>query len=158
MQISDLRDGAMTIIGKGRKQRTVYFNAKALLVLEQYMKERTDANPYIFPKGVHIADWPHEIRKRGAAQMWYTHPDLVGTGPIDKGSIENIVREIGKRAGVDKTHPHRFRRTCATNALKKGMPIEMVSKMLGHENIATTQIYLDLSEEDLKIYHSKLVT
>lgn len=157
MRYDALQDGKMSIIGKGRKQRTVYFNAKALLAVERYMDERKDANPYIFPRGIHIAEWPHEMRTRREALRWYTHPELVGAGEINCSSIESTVREIGKRAGVENTHPHRFRRTCATNALKKGMPIEMVSKMLGHENIATTQIYLDLSEDDLKMYHGKFV-
>lgn len=58
---------------------------------------------------------------------------------------------------MKKVHPHRFRRTCATFALRRGMPIEQVSKMLGHENIATTQIYLDLTEEELQQAHKKYV-
>jgi site-specific recombinase XerD len=75
----------------------------------------------------------------------------------DAGSIEQMVRKIGKRAGVDNVHPHRFRRTSATIALRRGMPIEMVSKMLGHEQISTTQIYLDLSDDDLEAAHRKYV-
>lgn len=157
MKYAELEDGQMTIVGKGRKQRVVYFNAKSMLAVERYMEERKDANPYLFPKGCGIKQWPNELRKRGAAETWYTHPELIGSGHTDVGSIENIVRDIGKRAGVDNTHPHRFRRTCATNALRKGMPIEMVSRMLGHANIATTQIYLDLSEDDLKSFHGKFV-
>ena len=67
-----------------------------------------------------------------------------------------MIRKIGERAGV-KAHPHKFRRTCATFALRRGMPIEQVSKMLGHESVETTQIYLDLSEQDLKAAHKKFV-
>lgn len=63
----------------------------------------------------------------------------------------------GKRAGVEGAHPHRFRRTCATFALQRGMPIELVSKMLGHEQLTTTQIYLDLNENDLALAHKKYV-
>lgn len=65
-------------------------------------------------------------------------------------SVENLTKRIGRDVGIDKCHPHRFRRTCATMALNRGMPIEQVSKMLGHESVETTQIYLDLNEETLK--------
>lgn len=78
-------------------------------------------------------------------------------GHIDKSNIEGTTRRIAKRAGVKQANPHKFRRTCATMALRKGMPIEQVSKMLGHEEISTTQIYLDLSEEDLAAAHKKYV-
>lgn len=75
----------------------------------------------------------------------------------DKGGIEATVRQIGRDAAVDDVHPHRFRRTCATLALRRGMPIELVSKMLGHEQLTTTQIYLDLTENDLENAHKKYV-
>lgn len=64
---------------------------------------------------------------------------------------------MAKRAGVKQANPHKFRRTCATMALRKGMPIEQVSKMLGNESIETTQIYLDLTEEELALAHRKYV-
>ena len=90
---------------------------------------------------------------------WYRHPDLVHKSMHqDLSSIESVVRKIGKRAGVEKVHPHRFRRTCATFALRRGMPIEQVSMMLGHESIDTTQIYLDISDKDLELSHKKYVT
>ena len=95
---------------------------------------------------------------RSLRAEWYKDPELVDeTGVPDKGVIEAIVRKLGARAGVEKVHPHRFRRTCATFALRRGMPIEQVSKMLGHANIATTQVYLDLSEEELAQAHRKYV-
>ena len=68
-----------------------------------------------------------------------------------------MCRRIGERAGVDCVYPHKFRRTCATMALKRGMPIEQVSKLLGHEQLGTTQIYLDLNERDLELAHEKYV-
>ena len=64
---------------------------------------------------------------------------------------------MAKRAGVKQANPHKFRRTCASMALRKGMPIEQVSKMLGNESIETTQIYLDLTEEELALAHRKYV-
>jgi len=75
---------------------------------------------------------------------------------VDKASIEKVVVRIAKRAGIDKANPHKFRRTCATMALKRGMPLLQVSKMLGHESTETTQIYLDLSD-DLAQAHKKYV-
>ena len=78
-------------------------------------------------------------------------------GHIGKGTIEARTRELANLAGVEKANPHKFRRTCATMALRRGMPIEQVSKMLGHEELSTTQIYLDLSEKDLEYAHSKYV-
>lgn len=157
IKYGDIQDGKLTIMGKGKKSRIVYFNAKALLAMEQYMDERKDSNPYLLPKGIHISSWPKELRNKKTSGMWYTNPDLIDSGHQDQSSIESTIRDIGKKAGVENAHPHRFRRTCATNALRKGMPIEMVSKMLGHENIATTQIYLDLNEDDLKTLHGKFV-
>ena len=89
---------------------------------------------------------------------WYKNPEMVSAAEhLEKESINTCVKKIGKRAGVDNVHTHRFRRTCATMALRRGMTIELVSKMLGHEQIATTQIYLDLREEDLKNAHEKFV-
>jgi site-specific recombinase XerD len=89
---------------------------------------------------------------------WYEYPDMVDAAePMDKGSIESIIRNIGKRAGVKNTHPHRFRRTGATMALRTGMPIMTVSKLLGHANIAVTQVYLDISDETLENEHGKYV-
>ena len=67
------------------------------------------------------------------------------------------MRSIGKRAGVENVHPHRFRRTGATMALRQGMPILQVSKMLGHNSLETTQIYLDISDEELQQAHNKYV-
>lgn len=76
---------------------------------------------------------------------------------VDAGTIEAMMRKIARRAGVERANPHKFRRTCATMALRRGMPIEQVSKMLGHEEISTTQIYLDLTEEELEQAHKKYV-
>lgn len=76
---------------------------------------------------------------------------------MDKGTVELIMRKLAKRAGVKKTNPHKLRRTFATMALKHGMPIMQVSKLLGHEQLSTTQIYLDLSEDDLAQAHKRYV-
>lgn len=125
-------DGDRVLVhGKGQKDRYVYLNAKASLAVETYLNTRKENSPYLFPG--------HD------------------KGHIGQGTIEMITRELAKRAGVEKANPHKFRRTCATMALRRGMPIEQVSKMLGHESVETTQIYLDLTEDALEQAHKKYV-
>ena len=154
MRRDDIKEDKLVVHGKGQKDRTVYLNAKAQIALQAYMSERKDSNPYLFPKGICAT----ETHIKGKPALWYTNPLYVqADGHTDKSTIEQIMRRLGKRAGVEKCHPHRFRRTCATFALRRGMPIEQVSKMLGHENVATTMIYLDLSEEELQQAHKKYV-
>lgn len=153
---SDIEGDSLIVHGKGKKDRTVYLNAKAQIATQKYLDERADDNEYLLPKGI----WFEKGEERPVGQSradWYKNPELIGSGRMDIASIESVVRNIGKRAGVKKCHPHRFRRTCATFALRRGMPIEQVSKMLGHEDISTTQIYLDLTEEDLHQAHKKYV-
>lgn len=149
-------DGSVLICGKGNKWRTVYMNAKAIVAIRDYLAERKDKSPYLFPRcSVSFQD-------KGASQIpqdWYRIPEYVDCEKMrDKGGIEYAMRKLGRRSGVENCHPHRFRRTCATMALQRGMPLALVSKMLGHANLGTTQIYLDLDEEDLKQAHRKFVT
>lgn len=156
MKRADLDGEKIVVHGKGDKDRTVYLNAKAIMALQKYLSERKDENPYIFCKGIFA------LPERGiglqAMREWYKDPKKVDPeGYLDKSSVRCTVHKIGNRAGVEDVHPHRFRRTCATFALRRGMPIEQVSKMLGHEQISTTQIYLDLSEEELQQAHKKYV-
>jgi site-specific recombinase XerD len=155
IQIAEINDDKVLVHGKGNKDRVVYLNAKSQIAIAKYLSERSDTNPYLFPAGV----WINYNSKRENAQnpFWYQNPELVGEGIRDKSSFGAILRRIGKKAGVENVHPHRFRRTCATMALRRGMPLELVSKMLGHEQIATTQIYLDLSEHELEEAHKKYV-
>jgi len=159
MKIEEIEDGKITVHGKGNKDRTVYLNAKAQLALDKFLAERRDSNPYIFPSGIYMTMVVNGKQKTpNHNPFWFKDPKLIGDGMREKGGIEAAVRRIGKRAGVENTHPHRFRRTSATFALRRGMPIEMVSKMLGHEQLTTTQIYLDLTEDDLEAAHRKFVT
>lgn len=153
MKIEEIKDGEIIVHGKGDKDRITYLNAKAELALKQYLSQRKDSNPYIFPAGKSAISLPVSKRNR----KWFMDPSLVGDGMRDKSGIEQTVRKIGRHAGVENTHPHRFRRTCATLALRRGMPIELVSKMLGHEQLSTTQIYLDLRDEDLEAAHRRYV-
>lgn len=132
-------DGDQVIVhGKGAKDRICYLNPRAKLAVDAYLATRKDNYPALFI-GENICT--HELSER-----------------IDKGSIEQIVRKIGKRAGVENVHPHRFRRTAATLALRRGMPIDQVSKMLGHEQLSTTQVYAITDQYDLKRSHEKYMT
>ena len=129
---SAIDDRRILICGKGKKYGTVYLDSKAQLAIDNYIESREDDNPYLFPG-----------RKDG------TH--------LSSRAIERIVTEIGARAGVSNVHAHRFRRTAATMALRRGMSLEMVSKMLRHNNLQTTMKYLDLTEEELFYQHQKYV-
>lgn len=162
IQLTEIEGDTVMIHGKGQKDRYVYLNAKALVALEQYLAERSDDSMWLFPGcavGINSnmqANSKDIGKLRSARQNWYKIPSLVGEKAQDKGGIEEMIRKLGKKVGV-KAHPHKFRRTCATMALKNGMPILQVSKMLGHESVATTQIYLDLNEDELKAAHEKYV-
>lgn len=132
MNVEDIKsDNSMEVLGKGQKMRKVYLNAKAIVAIDDYLKSRTDSNKALFVS----KDKPHNRLKNSA--------------------IEIIMRNYGKDCGIENCHPHRFRRTGATFALKRGMPIEQVSTILGHESIETTQIYLDISEDDVAMAHRK---
>lgn len=160
IRLDDIHDNHLVVHGKGAKDREVYLNAKAMLAVANYMSERSDSNPYLFP-GAEYAGKIGEISRGQRKAMectWYVYPEFVHkTDHMDNSTLESIVRSIGKRAGVANTHPHRFRRTGATMALRNGMPLIQVSKLLGHENIGTTQIYLDISDEELEQAHRKYV-
>lgn len=129
----DIQDDHIEVIGKGQKARTVYLNAPTMVALNKYLETRDDDNEALFVS----KDMPHDR--------------------LLKSSFEKLLRDYGKKCGIEKCHPHRFRRTGATFALRRGMPIEQVSKLLGHESIETTQIYLDISEKELELAHKKYV-
>ena len=153
----DVEEERILVHGKGQKDRHVYLNANAKFALLEYSKERKDRNVWLFPGGSYNAIVQSGMGSKHDGKNWYKVPELVDPdNHIDKVTIEQMIRRLGKKCGV-KAYPHKFRRTCATNALRTGMPIEMVSKMLGHANIAVTQLYLDLKEEDLKNMHKKYV-
>ena len=156
IRLDDIQpDGSILVHGKGQKDRYVYMNAAADFAFKKYMSDRKDNSLYLFPRMISVKfqkGMPHTDMK-----MWYVDPkNVVEDDHADKGTIECIIRRIGKSVGV-KAYPHKFRRTCATNALKNGMPIEMVSRMLGHDNIGTTQIYLDINDDQLKVMHERYV-
>lgn len=132
VKLSDINfsTNEVMITGKGNKQRIVYLNATATLRLKDYLNIRP-VSEYAFI-GLHS---PY--------------------APIGVSVIESVVRKIGKEAGVENVHPHRFRRTFATIARKRGMPIEEISEILGHEDLGTTQIYVQVDTDDIRKSHEK---
>ncbi len=132
MNISDIANDEIVVFGKGEKERTVYLNARAKIAITEYLKTRTDNENALF--------LGEKTKKR-----------------LCKGGVEKMIREIGKNAGVSNCHPHRFRRTAGTIALNRGMPLEQVQQMLGHEDIATTTIYARSEERNVKASHGKYV-
>lgn len=161
IRLDDIAGENITVHGKGEKDRTVYLTPRAKLKVEKYLEERSDDNPYLFPRAKYAGDVAAMTKgkSRRKSPEWYREKSNVDeTRHMDQCSLEGVIRNIGKRAGVKKTHPHRFRRTGATMALRSGMPLLQVSKMLGHEQIGTTQIYLDISDTELMQAHEKYVT
>lgn len=153
MKIEELDGDKIVVHGKGAKDRTVYLNAKAELALKNYLKERKDNNPYIFCGGYPVSNG----KARRLKGDWYQFPEYVSDTHVESNSVRQRLVKIGKRVEVEDVHPHKFRRTCATMALRRGMSLEQVSKMLGHEELSTTQIYLDQTEEELQAAHKKYV-
>ena len=131
--------------------------------MTKYLSERNDKSEWLFPEcAIGIDDkkcFSESCKKAGVKlYQWWEIPELVGKAHVNTSSIESAIRKLGRKANVEKTHPHRFRRTGATYALRRGMPIEQVSRLLGHESIETTQIYLDISEKELEQGHRKYVS
>ena len=119
------------VFGKGDKERRVYFDAKAKLHLQNYLKHRTDRNPALFV----TLDAPHDRLKISG--------------------VEVRLRELGRSVNLVKIHPHKVRRTMATRAIDKGMPIEQVQKILGHSQIDTTMQYAMVNQTNVKASHQK---
>lgn len=160
IKIESIRGNEIVVRGKGDKERIVYLNPKAQLAISIYLDERKDNNPYLFPSTKYACDIRKFAKgaKRKEEALWYTDPSLVSEdGAISAGAMESLMRKLGKRADVKNVHPHRFRRTGATHALQAGMPLLTVSKLLGHEQLETTQIYLDITDDELRDSHSKYV-
>lgn len=167
-EFSENKDSVL-VHGKGQKDRICYLNAKAKITLQRYLNLRNDESDWLFPQCKYSVAKNNEegvtfsqaLKKLGIKQKdscnWWQYGELVKDEPTKRDDIESRIRMLGRKAGVEKTHPHRFRRTGATFALRRGMPIEQVSKLLGHESIETTQIYLDISERELEQGHRKYV-
>jgi site-specific recombinase XerD len=121
------------VLGKGGSERVVYFDARTKIHLLNYLDGREDNNPALFVS----LTLPHER--------------------LLIGGVETRLREIGKRADMQKVHPHKFRRTLATRAIDKGMPIEQVQRLLGHVKIDTTMHYAMVNQTNVKNSHRKYI-
>ena len=129
----DFSERECVVFGKGDKERIVYFDARAKLHLQEYLNSRTDDNPALF---VTLRS-PHER--------------------IQIGGVEHRLHEMGKRLNIQKVHPHKFRRTLATMAIDKGMPIEQLQRLLGHQRIDTTLQYAMVKQSNVKSAHRKYI-
>ncbi len=121
------------VFGKGDKERIVYFDARAKLHLQEYLDSRTDENSALF------------VTLRSPYKR------------ILIGGIEHRLREMGRRLNIPKVHPHKFRRTLATMAIDKGMPIEQLQRLLGHQRIDTTLQYAMVKQSNVKMAHRKYI-
>lgn len=135
LNISDINfeERECVVYGKGDKERKVYFDAKAKLHLQNYIEGRQDNNPALFI----TLDAPYNRLKISG--------------------VEIRARELGRKLQMDKIHPHKFRRTMATRAIDKGMPIEQVQKILGHSQIDTTMQYAIVNQNNVKTSHRKYI-
>lgn len=122
------------VFGKGESEREVYFDAKTKIHLMNYLRTRNDNNPALFVS----------LKKP------YTRLGISG--------VERRLRELGQKSKITKVHPHKFRRTLATNAIDKGMPIEQVQRLLGHVQIDTTMQYAMVNQNNVKLSHKKFIS
>jgi len=127
----DFNERQCIVFGKGNKERTVYFNARTKIHLEQYLFDRKDNNPALFV-----------TLKKPSTRLTIS-------------GVEMRVKQLGRQLQINKVHPHKFRRTLATMAIDKGMPIEQVQKILGHVRIDTTLHYALVNQNNVKMAHRK---
>lgn len=121
------------VFGKGSKERMVYFDARTKIHLQNYLTQRTDSNNALFVS----LKAPYER--------------------LQIGGVESRLRELGKRLSLPRVHPHKFRRTLATMAIDKGMPVEQLQRLLGHQRIDTTLQYAMVKQSNVKIAHRKYI-
>lgn len=129
----DFNERECIVFGKGDKERIVYFDARAKIHLKNYLNQRTDNNPALFV----------------SLRCPYNRISISG--------IETRLRKFGKKLRIHRVHPHKFRRTLATMAIDKGMPIEQLQRLLGHKRIDTTLQYAMVKQSNVKIAHRKYI-
>ncbi len=136
LNVKDIEMGKQELIvyGKGSKERKTYLTDGAKFYLKRYLRTREQEGLEDKPLFVTL-DRPHDR--------------------LTVAGVQHMLRELGKRAGVENTHPHRFRRTIATDLLNRGMPIEQVKTFLGHEKLDTTMIYCSVRQESVQASHKK---
>ena len=126
------------VLGKGAKQREIYFDVRTKIELENYLETRKDKNNALFVSA-------HKKSKNGTYSR------------LTINSIEKIMRDLGAKNNIENVHPHRFRRTMATRAIDKGMPLEQVQVLLGHAKIDTTLRYANVRQENVHHSHQKYI-
>lgn len=129
----DFENRECIVLGKGNKERPVYFDARTKIHLKNYINSRTDDNPALF---------------------------VTLDKPFDRLKISGVeirLRQLGRNLGIKKVHPHKFRRTMATRAIDKGMPIEQVQNLLGHSQIDTTMQYAMVNQNNVKQSHKRYI-
>ena len=143
----DFENLEIKVLGKGQKERTVYLSQRARFALRDYLDGRTDKSPALF--GYDLDPLIGGLKNHQVEQL--------GTdGRLQPDEARSVIKTIGKRAGL-RVHPHLLRKTVATQALRRGMPIDQVKTMLGHESIATTQIYAQTDKLQVKKAHERFV-
>ena len=136
LNIEDINfeEKSCVVFGKGKKMREVYFDGKTKLHLQEYLDSRSDSNSALF---VSLYKPYEKLKSRG---------------------IELMLQRLGEKNGINKVHPHKFRRTLATRAIDKGMPIEQVQHLLGHTKIETTLLYAMVNQNNVKNSHRKYIS
>lgn len=129
----DFQNRECVVLGKGNKQRKVYFDARTKIHLKKYLDSRGDDNEALFV----------------SLQKPYNRLQISG--------VEIRLRELGRKLSLSKVHPHKFRRTLATMAIDKGMPIEQVQQLLGHQNVDTTLQYAMVNQNNVKVSNKKYI-
>ena len=129
----DFENRECVVFGKGSKERPVYFDARSKIHLKNYLDSRNDDNPALF------------------VSMLAPYKRLEVSG------VEIRLRNLGRNLGINKVHPHKFRRTLATRAIDKGMPIEQVQRLLGHSKIDTTMEYAMVNQNNVKLSHRRFM-
>lgn len=130
----DFENRECVVLGKGSKERPVYFDARTKIHLKNYLASRTDENPALFVSLLHPF-------KR-----------------LEISGVEIRLRQLGRRLNITRVHPHKFRRTLATRAIDKGMPIEQVQRLLGHTKIDTTMQYAMVDQQNVKQAHRRFIS
>ncbi|RIY31332.1 site-specific tyrosine recombinase/integron integrase [Psittacicella gerlachiana] len=129
----DFNERECIVLGKGSKERIVYFDARTKIHLQQYLAKRNDSNRALFVS----LKFPYNR--------------------LDIGGVETRLRKLGRSLGINRVHPHKFRRTLATVAIDKGMPIEQLQHLLGHKRIDTTLQYAMVKQSNVKLAHRKFI-
>ena len=129
----DFENRECIVFGKGNKERKVYFDARTKIHLQRYLLERLDDNEALFVSLLKPFD------------------------RLEISGVEIRLRKIGRELSLKKVHPHKFRRTLATMAIDKGMPIEQLQKLLGHSRIDTTLQYAMVKQSNVKLAHRKFI-